>query len=104
VPGGCLSSVFRCLRDTYATWHCIAGLDVHKLMRRMGHAKVDQTIAYAKAAETVQSVGVPFGALPFSVIPSVTDSKEVALTSVKASGRDRGRTCDSRCVKAELYH
>jgi integrase len=57
---------FRCLRDSYATWHCLAGLDIHKLMRRMGHMQLNQTIAYAKVAETVQNVGVPFAPLPWA--------------------------------------
>jgi integrase len=57
---------FRCLRDTYATWQTLAGLDAHKLMRRMGHAKIEQTIAYAKVAEAVRDVGTPFGSLPWA--------------------------------------
>jgi integrase len=65
----------RCLRDTYASWQCLAGLDVHKLMRRMGHAKIDQTIHYAKVAEAFQNVGEVFPALPWSgVTRRVTES------------------------------
>jgi integrase len=65
----------RCLRDTYATWQCLAGLDVHKLMRRMGHAKIDQTIHYAKVAEAFHKVGPVFPALPWTcVAPCVASS------------------------------
>jgi integrase len=58
---------FRCLRDTYATWQCLAGLDIHKLMRRMGHAQLEQTVSYAKLAETVQDLGKPFAALSWGL-------------------------------------
>jgi integrase len=67
---------FRCLRDTYATWQCIAGLDLHKLMRRMGHTSPLQTTRYAKVAENLDgSVGIPFGPLPWcSTLTSVASS------------------------------
>jgi integrase len=93
---------FRCLRDTYATWQCLAGLDIHKLMRRMGHAKIDQTLAYVKAAETVHNVGTPFAELPLSAkgCDSGCGSEHISLES-RASRRIR--TYDLRLRRPTLY-
>jgi integrase len=59
---------FRALRDSYATWHAIAGLDIQKLMGRMGHKDYATTLRYAKVAEVVGTdVGTPFAPLPWAV-------------------------------------
>jgi hypothetical protein len=58
---------FRALRDSYATWHAIAGLDIQKLMGRMGHKDYATTLRYAKVAEVVGTdVGTPFAPLPWA--------------------------------------
>jgi integrase len=54
---------YRCLRDSYACWHAIAGLDTHKLMRRMGHGSITTSLGYAKVAESMSDIGTPFGEL-----------------------------------------
>jgi integrase len=59
---------YRCLRDSYATWQCLAGLDIHKLMRRLGHSGLTMTLRYTKLAESLgTAVGAPFGSLPPSL-------------------------------------
>jgi integrase len=65
---------FRSLRDSFATWHAHAGLELQKLMRRMGHKDYATTLRYAKAAESLSAnVGAPFGPLPWAP-PKVTES------------------------------
>jgi integrase len=60
---------FRSLRDSYATWHALAGIPDKRIQRRLGHASNTTTDRYIKAAEAfdVEAIGEPFPALPASL-------------------------------------
>lgn len=55
---------FRALRDTYATWRALDGVEAFALRREMGHESLETTDRYVKEAGTVRSAGIgrPFPA------------------------------------------
>jgi integrase len=77
---------FRSLRDSYATWHALAGIPDKRIQRRLGHASNTTTDRYIKAAEAfdVEAIGEPFPALPASLLAQVWTRNE------KSPGKRRG--------------
>ena len=64
---------FRSLRDSYATWLALAGIDHGVIQRRLGHASPTTTERYIKAAESLdpKGIGAPFPALPSALCTNV---------------------------------
>lgn len=87
---------FRCLRDTYATGQALAGLDIHKLMRRTGPEDYATKLRYAKIAESVAlTVGLPFGPLPsgLCVTASVIEPERVGKLGWRRGESTFGGIC-----------
>jgi len=57
---------FRSLRDTYATWRALGGVEAYVLRREMGHESLETTDRYIRLAGAVKdaAIGAPFPALP----------------------------------------
>lgn len=80
---------FRSLRDTYATWSALAGVDPLRLRREMGHESLETTDRYVKeaSAHAPALIGAPFPAFRLD-----QDSDQDAK-SIERSGSDcRTRT------------
>lgn len=102
---------FRSLRDTYATWRALQGVEAYVLRREMGHESLETTDRYIRLASGVRDAAIgtpfpPFGAfleglsagqdaaeIPPGVSPAVTSG---AISPVVSNGSDcRTRTCES---------
>ena len=88
---------FRSLRDSAATWWAIAGLDIHRIMRRLGHADIQMSTRYARVAEVVgPGVGTPFAPLPPH--PLAVRSVTASVTESESQRETRSGTRDSKAL------
>lgn len=93
---------FRSLRDSYATWSAIAGVDAKRLKRRMGHRKEDTTDRYIKAAESfdVEGVGEPFPLLPDSLWPHGRSETNLSIENLSSPTLPHVRTGSPRSLRS----
>lgn len=95
---------FRALRDTYATWRAIEGVEAYALRRELGHESLETTDRYIKAAGTVRgaTIGPPFPA--FYSAQGFSQAVTIEGKNLMEDGSDcRTRTYDPAVNSRLLY-
>lgn len=82
---------FRSLRDSYATWRVLSGVDPLTLKRELGHLDLATSDRYVKegASFRLATVGDPFPAIPFGGAygpPSGPTASQVCVTIAPTAG------------------
>lgn len=97
---------FHDLRATGLTWLGARGDGAFAVREAAGHADLATTAGYVRMGEILGSSGEPFPALPTRLFNRPCNRPNVYKMPGfpgNIRGQDRGRTCDGRCVKPELY-
>ena len=87
---------FRSLRDTFATWRVLSGVDPLTLRRELGHVDLATTDLYVKegAGYRVATLGAPFPSLPIGpgIGPKCT---QVRVTMAPTAGLESSQARDT---------